>query len=895
MTDTNDCRNRQETIAALVLGELDSPAADEIRKHIDSCKSCRLLYEALVEEEESIESAFKAVDDRSKAVGDSLVARYETGLCKSSSEAAILHRLWDGLKMPKRVAELAAAALIIVGVFIGIHLFGSSNVAWAQVVEKFNSVAFFNATIYIKNDGATSEPIQMELWMSRDGRSRFRIGRQVIFTEDGKIIKAFDIETRNQTKPDDMAAMFLERISEAEEFSLDTIIKVMFRGEMQDVTPLVNPSAVISQDVVVFDVDIPNTPEWVRIWALRESRLPTRLKIWDPRDGDSTEAIFEYSREQADEFFDPNAFEKLTRNRRATSRINLAYAYLKDPGGKQVTPEDMFKQSGYHIPEIKHVGITPKGAVWVIADKGLNQTSNGSRFYGFGKIEDDLEREYRSVYSSHRTAADQSREVFVPIDYPFDKRTPNRITLTCQNDLRPRDRHVVVGKVDLTEWEQDQLWPDGMIDSSEQGFAITIAWRHCSTKQYEKAERILATIDGEPEDKSAAFDRERIRLRMLKGQGKTEEALALNERLMPLLEKKYTAWRGSAPDACIFSDSLLTLVYAGKLDEAKQTWRRLKSIQPELHPKLNKRARRHIQESIERSFESCMRIIVPDMSSKARLTVEQIGDILGVDVKTNELFKHYTFWDWNPEYEKPKYANWDRRLEELASHYKSHPPPEKVELVKRKKTEEYGVRYVEIPGIEGYSAYPLRGKLRDRARGYLYPESVGRVRVEDNVPDMELVDYDLVFKSDTPSDERERCIFKKFGLEVVEVNEPRKVWIARHDGRELKDYNKVLAPLPYNRDGKLKAGMMRSRSSSGLDLEYLFRDFVYSQNADGRADCIIIIDETGITDKVSREGPFWEGPEAPELARKWFKDEMGIDFTEETRMMKTYVIRKRTK
>ncbi|UCE47221.1 MAG: zf-HC2 domain-containing protein, partial [Phycisphaerales bacterium] len=120
MTNANDCHNRRETIAALVLGELDGLAADEIEKHIDSCESCRIFYQALTEEEETVQSAFKAVDDRSKAVGDNLVAKYETGLHKSPSETAILHRLWDGLKMPKRVAELAAAALILIGVFIGI-------------------------------------------------------------------------------------------------------------------------------------------------------------------------------------------------------------------------------------------------------------------------------------------------------------------------------------------------------------------------------------------------------------------------------------------------------------------------------------------------------------------------------------------------------------------------------------------------------------------------------------------------------------------------------------------------------------------------------------------------------------------------------------------------------
>ena len=55
MTNANDCKDRHETIVAFVLGELEAPAADEIKKHIDTCQKCRLLYQALTEEEETIQ------------------------------------------------------------------------------------------------------------------------------------------------------------------------------------------------------------------------------------------------------------------------------------------------------------------------------------------------------------------------------------------------------------------------------------------------------------------------------------------------------------------------------------------------------------------------------------------------------------------------------------------------------------------------------------------------------------------------------------------------------------------------------------------------------------------------------------------------------------------------
>jgi len=54
MSNRNDCKNRREAIAALVLGELETPAAGELRKHIDVCEVCRNLYQALAGEEETI-------------------------------------------------------------------------------------------------------------------------------------------------------------------------------------------------------------------------------------------------------------------------------------------------------------------------------------------------------------------------------------------------------------------------------------------------------------------------------------------------------------------------------------------------------------------------------------------------------------------------------------------------------------------------------------------------------------------------------------------------------------------------------------------------------------------------------------------------------------------------
>ena len=228
------------------------------------------------------------------------------------------HSAQAGGWRPKTVAlhaarfTLPAAAVILLawGVLVGQcgSMLSGGSVAWAEVAQRFQSVSFCTVTIYEK-ESAAAEPTQMELWISRDGRARVRRGNQIVFGQRGQVARAFDVESRQPVEPDGGAVFFLQKLGEAEVFSLETVIRVMFGREMHDVTPLVNPDAVISQDVVVFDLDLPDTSQWVRIWALRESRLPIRIRVWDPSDGQVADAILEYSTEQTEEFFDPNAFE----------------------------------------------------------------------------------------------------------------------------------------------------------------------------------------------------------------------------------------------------------------------------------------------------------------------------------------------------------------------------------------------------------------------------------------------------------------------------------------------------------------------------------------------------------------------------------------------------------
>jgi hypothetical protein len=194
----------------------------------------------------------------------------------------------------------------------------------------------------------------------------------------------------------------------------------------------------------------------------------------------------------------------------------IVLAILHKSGNRAVRAKIQSERYPATLATVTDAGITPDGAVWVIARSWYNRTpdNKGRLFHGFRQIEDDLGREYRRIYASHELSTNRSMDVFVPLDYPFDERTPQKITLTCKSEDHPHIKHNIIGTIELTRWRQGELWPEGTIPSNEQQLAITLARRHCNAKRYDKAERILSTIPGKPEESPAALAREQIRSRI---------------------------------------------------------------------------------------------------------------------------------------------------------------------------------------------------------------------------------------------------------------------------------------------------------------------------------------------------------------------------------------------
>jgi hypothetical protein len=156
MNNQNSCQHRREVIAALVLGELEPQAGDKLREHIDACEICRSLYQALTDEEELIRSAVGAMADRSETIQAALIGRLQKESHKPSRRSALtLSAIFNS-----RITKLAAAAVIIVVVLVGIYRFGISmgSVAWADVEAAFLAQPW----VHIKYDNGREQWISLE-------------------------------------------------------------------------------------------------------------------------------------------------------------------------------------------------------------------------------------------------------------------------------------------------------------------------------------------------------------------------------------------------------------------------------------------------------------------------------------------------------------------------------------------------------------------------------------------------------------------------------------------------------------------------------------------------------------------------------------------------------------
>jgi hypothetical protein len=224
--------------------------------------------------------------------------------------------------MKNPLMRLAVAAALVVAACFGVRQLGGSldgaSVAWADVAERFESVAFFHLTIYLGHD-ESEQAHKIEIWKSETSLVRAHEGNKVLFanmakgktdifnlTEKNEGVVAFDRSTKQPVAPDGAGRMFLGLLCPKGRFSLNTLMNSVPADTTIDVMETADTPA--SKETVLFEARHKSTPERMLIWGLRASRLPVRLRFIDPRNNECADFLFDYSQGKPATFFDPNAF-----------------------------------------------------------------------------------------------------------------------------------------------------------------------------------------------------------------------------------------------------------------------------------------------------------------------------------------------------------------------------------------------------------------------------------------------------------------------------------------------------------------------------------------------------------------------------------------------------------
>lgn len=479
---------------------------------------------------------------------------------------------------------LALAALAVAFLF-------SPAPSWAQVAERFRNLKFFNATVFFTSNVGQS-PEKIDLWVAQDHRLRAHYRGLIFFGAEGQIKKVVSAVNGQDIPVADLQAYLrfregagdpypaltlvqgIARLGEMREFSLDNLLQLL-SSKRDLLHATANSEEKLGDDMQVFDLAARNRPEWMRLWVLRKSQLPVRLRMWDPSDGSQTELLFDYANEMPADAFDAGLVKTALLEKQGTP--NRLYALLKDSGGHPLSPEQLFAAHGYHLPEIDTVGRTPEGIVWVLSRNVENRRPDGESLYGWSTLSDNLGQTYTRRVMSWRADDGILVEYYVPADLGPNFRLPANYTLACVDEpgssvLSNTRGAKTIGSISITNWRETTSIPD-LIAAQRNQINGRTHWglaemdTAAERRDWKRFDELAASIAGEPENDAAALRRDvKVAHKLVLTQD-LANAATLTRRLFPLVTRSHTDTPPLA--ANIVRWYIADLYRAGQLDQAR--------------------------------------------------------------------------------------------------------------------------------------------------------------------------------------------------------------------------------------------------------------------------------------------------------------------------------------
>jgi outer membrane lipoprotein-sorting protein len=201
------CDKTNEQLAAFVLGYFSEKEVSEMTRHVVECEDCRVKVKELGKLLEcATEIGEASVDEQMcKSAKEAILAAAEEREKRALSPTIKVQVIWRTI-MQSRITKFAAAAGIIIAVFVGMNRFvgpiGVTSVAFAQVKKALENVSWMHVVGQEKDEVS-------EAWLS--------FGSQIIVQKDndGKIRYETYAENKRYAYDPDTNTITVSHLSDA--------------------------------------------------------------------------------------------------------------------------------------------------------------------------------------------------------------------------------------------------------------------------------------------------------------------------------------------------------------------------------------------------------------------------------------------------------------------------------------------------------------------------------------------------------------------------------------------------------------------------------------------------------------------------------------------------------
>ena len=436
-------RISEEELLLLVTGELDPAREAEtwaaVAENAELARAAARLAATLAAVRAGHAAAVSA--DFNARLRKQLLA--EAGA--EAAQALPRRRFWRLAPLPLAAAAAVLMAWSLLNVFWPAGTASSGGVAWADVVRAVNRIEFFRAVAYEESAGATRRVEAFyrhpNLWRVQGEEH----GMFVLFvTPSGSGV--FNVSERNWRQrsegldpsllPGSVGPMPVEGRM------LDAVLALVFRGKPPAGEPVKSGQAVAGQGMEVFDYAHDPNERWVRIWVMKESRLPIHMIVYQPDRNEAMRVVFDYTTPVPETCFDLRRFEKALAEKPPAKPEDVFRTGLEPIGAKPTTTQQVFDlKGGYKTPVFVSVEAADTGDLLITAQDPCNRTPQGGSVGGmyYAQLFDNWGNTF------YRISADTSRNPEEPIlrqaylAVPPFKKGEGKHTVTLRYTVRGHD------------------------------------------------------------------------------------------------------------------------------------------------------------------------------------------------------------------------------------------------------------------------------------------------------------------------------------------------------------------------------------------------------------------------------------------------------------------------